>query len=42
MPLTRNDAEAIEQYECHEGNQGVHNILSAARATEKANTLSAR
>ena len=42
MPLTRNDAEAIEQYECHEGNQGVHNILSAARATERANAQSAR
>jgi hypothetical protein len=42
MPLTRNDAEAIEPYECHEGNQGVHNILSASRATEKANVQSVR
>jgi len=36
MPLTRNDAEHIEQYECHEGNHAVFNILSAARAAEKA------
>jgi hypothetical protein len=37
MPLTMNNAEAIEQYECHEGNLGVTNILSAFRAAEKAN-----
>jgi hypothetical protein len=35
MPLTMNNAEAIEAYECHEGNQGVRNILSAARSAEK-------
>jgi hypothetical protein len=35
LPLTRNDAEHIEQYECHEGNHAVFNILSAARAAEK-------
>jgi hypothetical protein len=29
------DAERIMQYECHEGNQAVKNILSAAGATEK-------
>ena len=37
MPLTMNDDEAIVQSECHEGNLGVTNILSAVRATEKAN-----
>jgi tannase/feruloyl esterase len=35
MPLTANDAERIEQYECHEGNHAVFNILSAARAAER-------
>ena len=35
IPLTMNDNERIMQYECHEGNQAVSNILSAARATER-------
>ena len=35
MPLTQNDGEAIQQYECHEGNYGLRNILSAARAEEQ-------
>ncbi len=35
MPLTMNDAEPIQQYECHEGNYGLRNILSAARAQER-------
>jgi feruloyl esterase len=35
IPLTRNNAEQIEQYECHEGNHAVFNILSAARAAER-------
>jgi hypothetical protein len=34
IPLTMNDSERIMPYECHEGNQGVTNILSAARAGE--------
>ena len=34
MPLTMNDNETIQQYECHEGNYGLRNILSAARADE--------
>jgi hypothetical protein len=34
MPLTRNDSEAIELYECHEGNHAIANILRAARASE--------
>jgi hypothetical protein len=35
MPLTRNDEEAVELYECHEGNHAIFNILSAARAAER-------
>ena len=35
MPLTRNEDEAIELYECHEGNHAIFNILSAARAAEQ-------
>jgi hypothetical protein len=34
MPLTMSDNEPIMQYECHEGNYGLRNILSAARAEE--------
>jgi hypothetical protein len=36
MPLTVNDGEPLMPYECHEGNYGLRNILSAARADEKA------
>jgi hypothetical protein len=36
MPLTRNDKEAIFEYACHEGNRAMENLLSAARAQEKA------
>ena len=35
MPLTENNKEAMQQYECHEGNYGLRNILSAARAEER-------
>ncbi len=35
MPLTRNEDEAVELYECHEGNHAIFNILGAARATER-------
>jgi len=35
MPLTMNDKEPIQLYECHEGNYGLRNILSAARAEER-------
>jgi hypothetical protein len=35
MPLTENNTEVIQQYECHEGNYGLRNILSAARAEER-------
>jgi hypothetical protein len=40
MPLTRNDEEAIELYECHEGNHAIFNILSAARAAEREKAAS--
>src|SRR5260221_1632077 len=36
LPLTLNDREPLMPYECHEGNYGLKNILSAARADEKA------
>jgi hypothetical protein len=36
LPLTMSDSEPIMQYECHEGNYGLRNILSAARAGELA------
>jgi hypothetical protein len=39
MPLTRSDDEEIVPYECHEGNRAMANILSAARADEKAGTV---
>ncbi len=35
MPLTENDKEPIQLYECHEGNYGLRNILSAARAEDR-------
>ena len=35
MPLTRNDDERIELYECHEGNHAITNILNAARTAER-------
>jgi hypothetical protein len=35
MPLTSTDKEPVFEYACHEGNQAIHNILSAARAAER-------
>ena len=35
VPLTMDDDEPIFEYACHEGNYGLRNILSAARAEEK-------
>lgn len=35
MPLTQNDAEAVELYECHEGNHAIFNVLRTARAAER-------
>jgi hypothetical protein len=34
VPLTVNNSEPVYEYACHEGNYGLKNILSAARATE--------
>jgi hypothetical protein len=34
LPLTMTDREPFMLYECHEGNYGLRNILSAARAQE--------
>ena len=31
MPLTQDDSQPFQAYECHEGNYGVPNILSATR-----------
>jgi hypothetical protein len=36
MPLTIDDTQPVLEYSCHEGNYGLRNILSAARAEEKA------
>jgi len=35
MQLTRNDAEPVYEYACHEGNQGLEGILSAQRTAER-------
>ena len=42
MPLTVNDKEPLLPYECHEGNYGLKNILSAARADEQKAMTSPR
>ena len=34
MPLTMDDTQPVLEYSCHEGNRGLRNILSAARAQE--------
>ena len=36
MNLTKDATQAPFEYACHEGNYGLRNILSAARAEEKA------
>jgi hypothetical protein len=36
LPLTQDASQPQMPYECHEGNYGLKNILSAARAEEKA------
>jgi hypothetical protein len=36
MKLTRDDSQPVVEYACHEGNDGLRGILSAARAEEKA------
>jgi hypothetical protein len=36
MPLTMDDTQPVLEYSCHEGNLGLKNILSSARAEENA------
>jgi len=36
MPLTMDDTQPVLEYACHEGNLGLRNILSSARAEEAA------
>jgi hypothetical protein len=36
MQLTRDSSQPLFEYGCHEGNYGLRNILSAARAEEAA------
>jgi hypothetical protein len=42
MPLTRNEDEAVELYECHEGNHAIFNILNASRAAEREQSTQSR
>jgi hypothetical protein len=42
MRLTRDDEHPIFEYACHEGNEGLRGILSAARAAEKAQASPSR
>jgi hypothetical protein len=35
IPLTLNPREPVLEYACHEGNQAIHNILSASRSAER-------
>jgi hypothetical protein len=39
FPISRNDSYVIHEYACHEGNYAIANILSAARAAERAGTI---
>lgn len=36
MQLTRDESQPLFEYACHEGNEGLRGILSAARAAERA------
>jgi hypothetical protein len=42
IPLTEDDTQAILEYACHEGNYGLANILSAARARDRQSSHEAR
>ena len=42
MPLTMNPVERVIEYACHEGNMALANMLSAARAEERAGTVRTR
>jgi hypothetical protein len=35
IPLGRDDSYQMFEYACHEGNQAIEHVLSAARAAEK-------
>jgi hypothetical protein len=37
LTLERDDDYGMFEYACHEGNHALRNILSGARATERAN-----
>jgi hypothetical protein len=39
MSLTHDEAQPVFEYACHEGNHGLRDILSAARADEAAQTI---
>ena len=36
MQLTRDEAQPVFEYACHEGNEGLQGILRAARVAEKS------
>jgi len=38
MRLTRDDAQPVFEYACHEGNEGIRGMLSAARVEERQAT----
>ena len=42
FPITHEDGYQIFEYACHEGNYGLHNILSAARADDAADEAKAK
>jgi hypothetical protein len=42
FPLERDDGYGMYEYACHEGNYAMSNILSGARADERAAAESAR
>ena len=35
LPLTEDDTQGVMPYECHEGNYGLRNILSAGRSDDR-------
>ncbi len=41
FPITREDGYQIFEYACHEGNYAMHNLLSAARAEDRADAAAA-
>jgi hypothetical protein len=42
MRLTRDESQPVVEYACHEGNEGLRGILSAARAEERAHAAGAK